>query len=522
MKVEPMFDRLPVRYRLSVAHALWMLLLFTGVGFGLFKIVKDDLYDSVDAALMASAKSVRDARYNKDELDRPIQYFFKHFFSNPVDLDRYFGERHIRQYAQLINMSGKVQSKTDNLRVALPVTPLAIERAEQGEVTFETLELKGNTRLRQVTLPVLSGGDFTGELIQVGASLTNTESTLGSILTVLWIGLPLGLLVSVILGYILAARALKPVKQMTIAASSLGIDDLGFRIALPRANDELKDLAYTFNGMLTRLDESVKRLRRFTGDVSHELRTPLAVILGEAELALRRPRSEQEYKSSLSRVVTEGRHMKGIIDDLLLLAKAEGGSVSVDWVAIDAQSFLAQLKESVSNVFDSRGLTLETRCEGVGEIIASQGYLTLALKNLLINAAKHSAENGVVVCSVFKLEPGKIIFAVEDFGEGIEASKLNDIFDPFYRIDTARNRASGGAGIGLSLTKALVKLHQGDIKVKSVVGEGTVFQVVLPILHAESEPKEIAKPGIAITKRLKIRSSADEKLQALAKLVQDA
>ncbi len=467
-------DRIPVRLRLTLGHAVWLTVFFAAIGFGIHRIVEHNLYQQVDAALLASAKSINDARYSKALSPPLIQEF----------LSRHFGERHTRPYAQLVDLSGKVSARTPNIRVNLPVTARAWRRAERSLETFESFVGKrtGNP-FRQVTLPVLQNGKFTGELIQVGAPLDSTVHALTTISLVLWIALPTGVFLSALLGYFLAKRALKPVHDMQRAAAGLGAKDLELRLDLPQAHDELRALAETFNGMLARLEDAFKRLRRFSGDVSHELRTPVAVLQAEAELALRRERSPEEYREALRNILTETSHMSEIIEDLLLLARAESKSVAMQWADVDAGHFIESIRDTVQPCFDKRNVELITHLDTdfmqPTTFRASANYLSLAVKNLLLNAAKHSVGGSTVTLHVSQSSQGLVI-KVSDQGEGIPEASLPYIFDPFYRADTARNRANGGAGVGLSLTKAMVGLHSGTIDVASTFGQGATFTIQLP------------------------------------------
>ena len=470
-------ERVPVRLRLSLGHAIWMALLFLCVGFGLYRVVEHNLQRSVDTSLLISAQSIRDARFLRG-FSPPIMEQF---------LNQFFGEKYIRPYAQLVDLSGKISAKTDT-HVSLPVTPRALARAEQGLETIETFAPRrdGEAPLRQVTLPVVKFGRFTGELIQVGANLDSTLHTLREIAWVLWISLPVGLGLSIVFGYLLTMRSLSPVTQMSAAAKNLGSNDLSFRLPLPVAKDELRQLAQTFNEMLDRLEDAFKRLRRFTGDVSHELRTPIAVIRGEAELALRRERTAAEYKASLQTIVGETTNMTTIVEDLLLLARAESRAVAMSWTELISADFMQEVIHSVQAVYAAKGIALRITSKGPSRFHGNPVYLMLALKNILINAAKHSAAPNTVDFTIG--DDGRCtLFTITDQGEGIPADSLPYIFDPFYRADTARNRAAGGTGIGLSLAMALVKLHDGTIQVSSKPGEGATFVVRIPRPPVKSE-----------------------------------
>jgi signal transduction histidine kinase len=264
---------------------------------------------------------------------------------------------------------------------------------------------------------------------------------------------------------------------MSQAATKLSSADLSVRLPLPLAKDELRHLAETFNEMLHRLEDGFLRLRRFTGDVSHELRTPLAVLSGEAEFALRKVRSADDYRRSLETILTESRHMTGIVENLLLLARAESRAVAMTWMPLDLHDFLRDLVQGVAPMYEKESVQLNVVISDAPETFdANPGYLTLALRNILLNAAKHSTANSTVTLTVTR-DGAFTVFAIKDQGEGIPAESLPYVFDPFYRADTARNRAAGGAGIGLSLAMALVKLHGGSIAVSSRPQEGATFTV---------------------------------------------
>lgn len=470
-------DKIPVRLRLSLGHAVWMILLFSAVGYGLFQFVRAQLLDSVDAALLASATSIRDVRQvkNRRQLDSYLEEFF--------------GDRMIRPYAQLVNLSGKVSAKTANVQVRLPITESSINRAEKGMETFETFNIEGKLLIRQVTLPVFFKNVFTGELIQIAAPLDNTIRTLRGISFMLWTTLPGGLLLSIVFGYILTARAFKPVTDMRKAAAKLSVEDLSARLSVPTAKDELQELAISYNAMLDRLEDAISRLRRFVGDVSHELRTPLAVIRGEAELALRRTREPESYQDSLSRVVREGHHMTSIIEDLLLLARAESHSVAMNWLEVGLEQFTEDLRASIQPIFDTRKVSLSIFIDEDCKFRIAPTYLSLAIKNVLLNAAKHSPSDSTVEFKVTR-DKENLCFQVKDSGEGIPKESVAFIFDPFFRVDSARNRSSGGTGIGLALAAALVKLHKGSITVESEPGRGSTFRIQIPFIAGSTSDSE--------------------------------
>lgn len=466
-----MIGSIPIRLRLSLGHSFWLSILFVFLGFGLYQFIENSYMKSIDGALLASAKNIRDNASVKN---------YDPFFMESLLEDFLMGS-YVRSSAQLVDLSGRVSARTPNLKVQLPISELALVRARSRQETYETFNLSKAPPIRQVTLPVISrAGQFQGQLIQVGTSLGPTLESLSHIRSTLIIALTLGFILSVMFGYFLTARSLRPVSDMMRAAGKISIDDLDGRLPIPRAKDELQSLAITFNNLLTSLQTAVGRLKRFAGDVSHELRTPLAVVRGEAELALRRERTTDDYKEACRTILSESEYMTEIVENLLLLVRAQSRALEVKTEKILIREFVEDLKSSVKKLFEEKNISLDVDIKTEAEFLGHAQYLFMALRNILLNAIKYSPAGSHVLFGVEKKE--ELIFRVSDEGEGIDEKDLPFIFDLFYRADAARNRKEGGCGIGLSLAEALVKLHKGQIKVTSQKGNGTTFEVCIPLL----------------------------------------
>lgn len=473
-----LLERVPVRFRLSIIHTAWITVLYFIIGCGFFKVVEHTLLRSVDSSLLSSAHSIRESAHFGGTVLPEI--FLDGILYNKSQFSLFMPERLIKPYARIISLEENSISNLIRSEVKLPITPKTLDRAERGLYTLETFKFKDRPPLRQVSLPLLHKGEFTGELVQVGASLAPTQSIMKGTAVLLWLLLPLIILISIILGYILTAQALKPVRLMSKSASKLGADDLHIRLEVPTAIDELRELSLTFNKMLDRLEDAISRLRRFTADVSHELRTPLAVLRAEAELSLRKERSSEDYKTALTTIQQESKHMTVIVEDLLLLARVESSNLVCSWEATSTHQFIEDLLASVQSIFKNREINIDLQVDAPDTFTCSKTYLSLALKNILLNACKHSIPKSTVHFHIHS-EKKKILFTIRDEGEGISETDLPYIFDPFYRSDTARNRAMGGVGIGLSLTQAMIKLHKGEIEVQSKLGAGTSFTAKIPI-----------------------------------------
>jgi heavy metal sensor kinase len=461
------FEKIPVRIRMSLGHTIWMAIIFITLGVILYRSVEDNIQQSLDASLLTSARSIRDAQFSRKRSLAQIL------------MDELYDTNRFTIHAQMIDISGHVTAKTGNMQINLPVTPRAVARAENGIETFETFELD-NGDLRLVTIPVIRQGRFKGQLIQVGTPMAPLYDTLKNLRRTLLISLLSCFGVSIVFGYLLTKGSFKPVARITQAARNLDVQELNLRLKLPPAKDELQELTATLNGMLDRLEDAFQRLRQFAGNVSHELRTPLAVLRGEVELALRRERTTDEYKTALRTIAKEAANMSTIVEDLLLLAKAQGNVIELKRQDVYIPEFLASLRSSLEKLYADKQVTLEIDHTACDYFALSPVYFSLAIKNILINACNHS-KAGQTVKLLTVQDKESVQFKIQDCGDGISEESLPYIFDAFYRADTARNRTIGGSGIGLSLSLALVRLHGGDIRVRSEVNKGSEFAIVLPL-----------------------------------------
>jgi heavy metal sensor kinase len=253
---------------------------------------------------------------------------------------------------------------------------------------------------------------------------------------------------------------------------------------VPVTPDEVGRLAATFNRMLDRLERSFARQRQFTADASHELRTPLAMLTSEAELALSRERTADEYRQALSSVRSDADRMTRLVNELLLLARAEAGQEQLELEPLALDELAADVVEAMQPLAETRGVRLERGCLEAVRVRGDQSRLTQLLVNLVDNGLKYTPAGGRVTVSVGP-EDGQAVLRVADNGPGIAAEHLPHLFERFYRVDKARSRAAGGTGLGLAISRWIVEAHGGQVSVASQTGAGTTFTVQLPRLVAE-------------------------------------
>ncbi len=296
--------------------------------------------------------------------------------------------------------------------------------------------------------------------------------------------LPLLVVLASLLGYWLSGRALAPVNRIVESAESIGVQNLSQRLEVPRERDELRRLTETLNAMLGRIESSVGHITQFTADASHDLRTPLALIRTNAEIALRRPRREEEYRETLRRILAAAEESTQLIEHLLTLARADAGAAQLRFEAADLSQALRKVAPLARILAQSRGLefsvALDSRPLPVSMNCSAMERLLLAL---LDNAVKYTPEGSVSLRSYS--QDWQAIVEVQDTGVGICETDLPHIFDRFYRADQTRSREVRGSGLGLAIALWIAEMHKGRIEVESELGRGSMFRVHLPLLDGE-------------------------------------
>ena len=311
--------------------------------------------------------------------------------------------------------------------------------------------------------------------------------------------LPLLVVLASLLGYWLGGRALAPVNLIIQSAKEVGVQSLSRRLELPHAKDELRRLTETLNAMLDRIESSVKRITQFTADASHDLRTPLSLIRTNAELALRRPRTENEYRATLARILAASEESAQLIDHLLTLARADAGATQLNLELVSLVPVLRDTCQQARLWAQAKGLDFQDSLPTEGPVLHMDApAMERLLLTLLDNAVKYTSAGGTVRLRAYSDERHAIV-EIADSGIGIADSDLPHIFDRFYRADQARSREVPGSGLGLAIARWIANGHNATIEVESSLGNGTLFRVRVPLADqatsAEALPK-ILETGV--------------------------
>jgi signal transduction histidine kinase len=280
----------------------------------------------------------------------------------------------------------------------------------------------------------------------------------------------------------MSRRAIRPVDEITRAAKEISPTDLAARVVVPGTRDEIESLARTLNAMLQRIQSAFEQMKQFTADASHDLRTPIAFIQTRAEVALRKPRTDYEYREALNEIFDETRRLSGLIENLLLLARTDVATEGIKLEKINLCDVARDAGAQGKTLAESRHIEWSQNLPESSLWIRGD---TDALRRLFLilidNAIKYTPEHGSVGVGVGTLD-GKAYIEVLDSGIGIAEKDLPHIFNRFYRADSARSRDSGGFGLGLSIGQWIAKAHQGTITVKTALGQGSSLQVWLPLI----------------------------------------
>jgi heavy metal sensor kinase len=298
---------------------------------------------------------------------------------------------------------------------------------------------------------------------------------------------PLLLLFAAAGGYWVSGRALAPVDKLTSDAASIGFSNLSHRLEVPGANDELQRLAVTLNRMLERIESAVQRIVQFTADASHELRAPLTLVHTAAEFSLRGERTPEAMRDAMQKILRESDRMTRLVEDLLLLARADSDADVEDLAPVDLLHSTSAAVESVRTVAEAKGLRLDfTSAPGSLFVMAGEQSLTRLLLILLDNAIKYTDSGGRIAVQLAQ-SSDRAEVVVSDTGAGIRAEDLPRIWDRFWRADKVRSRSTGGSGLGLAIAKSIALHHGAQIEVESEPGRGSSFRVSMKRIETNME-----------------------------------
>jgi heavy metal sensor kinase len=438
--------RIPLRLRLTLVFSVAMALVLLGLGTYAYLRISADLIASVDAGLRSRAQVLADTVGRVGVRDVVSAN------GKLIDPDEAF--------AQVLDASGNIVEASSAV-AGKPLLPVS-EIASMADATFITRQLDPqDDPVRLLAVPVEGSAR---RVIVVGATLGDVIEASQRLLLVMGTIGPLALLITAVAGWLLSGAALRPVEQMRREAAAVSASEPGRRLPVPGTGDELARLATTLNTMLDRLQEALDRERRFVDDASHELRTPLATLRAEIDLALSRRRDVPELEAALRSAQEDVNRLQRLADDLLLLARTRGGRIPVHRVETSLAELVTRTVHTVEGQAAAAGVAIEVQASD--ETVAVDPVrIEQALRNLLENAIRHTPQGGVIRVTARRLD-GFARFEVDDEGPGFRPDLLSRAFEPFMRGD-AETAGPTGAGLGLSIVRAVAEAHGGSASVEN-------------------------------------------------------
>ncbi len=457
-----MTNKLSIKKKLLLYSFLIQIIILAIFSFSLYKALEISTLDKLQATLKVIILDVTDDLLEKKQisavtLDEEKEYKFEPLFIRILDNNNH------EKLIQTSNFPEDIEHNDNYLK-----------NLELNTITFEE---QNNYLVSRIKI------DFHKEKIVIIEIATTKEiltSTLEDILYILSFILPIVLIFSILGGNFLIYKSFLPIENILLELKQIKAKDLSARLKSNKNKDEINQLVEEVNSLLKRLESSFEKISQFSSDASHELKTPLTIIRGEIEVALRKERSNEEYKSVLNSSLNEIIIIEKTINDLLFLAKNEKD------ILIDNQEdiyFDEIIDESINEVKSFAKLNQIEINFILEDTIEYKGYsnlLKIALKNVLKNAIQFSHKNSQIIVKSYK-KGSFFEISVQDFGIGIEKNEQIKIFEKFYRTDKSRNKNSGGTGLGMSILKKIVDIHKGKINIHSKENIGTTITISFPI-----------------------------------------
>jgi heavy metal sensor kinase len=457
-------NRRSIRFRLTAWYAAIVAVVFAVAAIGTWLALRASIHETADKDLRARLKFVR--TFLEEQKLEP----------GAGPLTDELGELEAAAPAgtniRIADSNGRWIYRSPSTKGWSPNAPAPAALSARGRT--ETIVANG-IPVRVLSAPVPPG------ILQIGIAIDEYYDMLGDFTWTVALASPLLLLLASAAGYWMSGRALRPVDQITRTARQIGAENLSERLPLRGTGDELDRLSETLNAMLVRLEAAFAKITQFTADASHELRTPVAIMRTTAEVTRAKPRTMEEHTNAWDVIVTQTERTSQLIEDLLLLARADAG---FDGLAFEAMNLAQTIRDACAEmepVAMAASLKLASSAPSECQISGDAEAIRRLVLILLDNAIKYTPAGGEIRVGLKNDGHRKAVIEVRDNGAGISSEDLPHIFDRFYRASQDRSRSTGGAGLGLSIAQWIATRHGGEIAVESTVGAGSVFRAFLPL-----------------------------------------
>ena len=467
-----------LRFRLAVSYVVFFTLLLVLLGIVFRQTLSTTFESEMDSVLDEEWGAVKG--YLRTGPAGPDWFYDRH------DPDESFTVERLRRIYLLADTQGHVLQRSeiyDSLGLDSPAEIQATLKSGHSATRIRTDPKGVRYMIRSGPMIDERGNKY---YLAIGRAIDQNDKVLYDFTRNYFSVVPVVIVLSGLLGWFLAGRALDPVNSVAEAAQRITHSNLDVRIPARNANDELDRLIEAFNHMMTRLNHSFEQIRQFSTDVSHELRTPLTVVRGQLEVALFTAQTVEQYREAMADALEGVERLSNIVRALLLLSQAESGQLALQKSELDFAELVRDLVDEHQIPAEAQGVRLSADLPATCRISADRTQIERLVSNLLGNAIKYTPAGGAVkVTLAAGFDQVKLI--VEDTGVGISPDHLPHIFDRFYRVPSAD--PDKGLGLGLSFVAWIVKAHGGTIEVESQLQKGTRFVVSLPIGRLASTPE---------------------------------
>ena len=390
-----------------------------------------------------------------------------------AQLDTLRASGHDAFWVRVLDTNGQTVAETPEINSLLPASAFPAARTSNQSETEPKHHRTAGKLFALTTVAEEGGGQrYIIHVAQDRSADDEFTRRFGALVVAV---LCLGSLASAVIAIRVTKRGLRPLAEMTRSFERTGPGQLHERVAPAEWPRELQPLAVAFDEMLDRLEDSFTRLSQFSADLAHELRTPIANLRGEAEVALTRTRTPDEYREVIESSVGECERLSGLIDSLLFLARAEAAEAQIERKLFDGRVAVEKIAAYYETLAEERQVAIT--CTGRGEVYADPVLFGRAVSNLVDNALRFSPDGGRVEIAL-AVHAGRSEVSVKDAGRGIAPEHIARVFDRFYRADSSRS--SQGAGLGLAIVKSITELHGGLATMKSEVDRETIVTLSFP------------------------------------------
>ena len=450
-------SRIPIRLRVTLAFGLVSAVVLAALGYFVYARFDSELSEQIDQSLRTHGDDIASLVAGGD-LARNAKLLGRE-----------------ESFAQVLTSEGGIYATTPQLGGDPQITPAEAARAARESFVVTRSHVRSISGEARLLARPAGGPQGESFVVVTAASLDDRNESLANLRTLLFIGIPVALLLASAAGYIVSGRALRPVEAMRRRAAAISAADPDQRLPLPEANDEIRRLGETLNGMLGRLEAAIERERAFVDDASHELRTPLAMHKTELELALRYAKTPEEMRAAMTSAIVEVDRLIELAEDLLVLARSADGKLALDLRRVGVADLLGDVRERFSARMAETGRSLVIEPADGLSVEGDRLRLEQALTNLVENAIEHGG--GEIIVRVSEKD-GELAIHVEDCGPGFAPDFIGRAFERFSRGDPSRGGDS--TGLGLAIVEAIARAHRGSAHAANHDGAGADVWMELP------------------------------------------